>query len=304
MSLTALVLVLTAAVCHAAWNILAHRSSGSGMPFLWWGSLVSAVLWAIAIPFTGGFGTASLSSALLGILVSGVLHVAYMVVLQRGYASGELSTVYATARGTGPILTVLVAVLFLGERPGWLALGGVALIIAGVVSFGLISRGSGRAARGVAGAAPRHRGRLDPALAYGLLTGVAIAAYTVWDAFTVTELGVAPVAFMVGCALAEVPFFTLALLRRGGTAAALARLGAEWRGSWRRLLAFGLLSPLSYVLVLTAVTIAPVALVAPMREVSVVLVGLYGAWRFRESRPALRVLAACTVVLGVVLIGL
>ncbi|WP_440311522.1 EamA family transporter [Leucobacter chromiireducens] len=291
MSPTALLLVLTAAVCHAAWNIIAHRASGSGMPFLWWGSLVSALIWVWVIPFTGGIGDATLGGVLLGVLVSGVLHVVYMVVLQRGYARGDLSTVYATARGTGPLLTVLIAVLFLGERPGGWALGGVALIILGVVAFGLVGRQG------------RRQPGLDPALVYGLLTGVAIASYTVWDAYTVTELGVAPVAFMVGCALAEVPFFTLALLRRGGARTAAARLAAEWRGSWKRLLAFGVLSPLSYVLVLTAITLAPVALVAPMREVSVVLVGLYGAWRFRESRPVLRIAAALVVVVGVTLIG-
>jgi drug/metabolite transporter (DMT)-like permease len=138
---------------------------------------------------------------------------------------------------------------------------------------------------------------------YGLLTGVGIAAYTVWDAHAVTELGIAPVAFMVGCSLAEIPFFT-ALLLLEGRRGALARLRAELRRNRMRLLAFGLLSPLAYVLVLTAVTLAPVSLVAPVREVSVVLVGLYGAFRHRESRPALRLVAATVVVAGVVLVAL
>ena len=296
MSPVALALVLAAAVTHAAWNVIAHGASRSGMSFLWWGSVSSAALWAIAIPLTGGLGTATLRDALLGIGVSGVLHVAYMVVLQRGYSHGELSTVYAIARGTGPTLTVLVSVLTFGERPGAVALGGVALVLAGVVAFGLISRGS-----------PAHvtarSSRVDPSLLYGVLTGAAIAAYTVWDAFTVTELGIAPVAFMVGCSLAEVPFFTAAMLRRGWRGAAR-ELRSEWRMHWCRLAAFSVLSPLSYILVLTAVTMAPVSLVAPMREVSVVLIGLYGAWRFRESRPVLRVLAALVVVAGVTIIGL
>lgn len=291
MSLTALLLVLAAAVCHAAWNIIAHRASGSGVPFLWWGSLVSALIWLWVIPLTGWTGDATAPSMLLGVLVSAVLHVGYMVVLQRGYTQGDLSTVYATARGTGPVLTVLMAVLFLGERPSGWALSGGALIVLGVIGFGIIGRQQ------------RPRGRLDPALVYGLLTGGAIACYTVWDAFAVTELGIAPVAFMVGCAFAEVPFFTVALLRRDGPKTAFTRLAAEWRATWKRLLAFGVLSPLSYILVLTAITMAPVALVAPMREVSVVLVGLYGAWRYRESHPVLRIAAALVVVVGVVLIG-
>ncbi|WP_017794181.1 EamA family transporter [Leucobacter salsicius] len=295
MSVTALILVLAAAVAHASWNIIAHSASRSGMPFLWWGSVGSALLWAGAIPFTGGIGSARVGDVLLGVGVSSVLHVAYMLVLQRGYAHGELSTVYATARGTGPTLTVLFAVVALGDRPGAVALAGVGLVLAGVVAFGLISRVNARPV--TAG-----RSRFDPSLSYGLLTGTAIAAYTVWDAYTVNELGMAPVAFMVGCSLAEVPFFSAAMLRRGWRVA-VRDLRSELRLQWRRMAAFSLLSPLSYVLVLTAFTMAPVALVAPMREVSVVLIGLYGAWKFRESKPVLRIIAALVVVAGVVLIG-
>lgn len=305
MSVTAVALVIAAAIAHASWNIIAHSASRSGMPFLWWGSVGSALLWAGAIPFTGGLGTAAMPDILLGVGVSSVLHVAYMLVLQRGYAHGELSTVYATARGTGPTLTVLFAVIALGERPSALALGGVGLVLAGVIAFGLISRSNstGLGAPKIRGGdISRGRKRLDPSLTYGLLTGAAIAAYTVWDAYTVNELGMAPVAFMVGCSLAEVPFFTVAMLRRGRRVA-VRDLRAELRLQWRRMAAFSLLSPLSYVLVLTAFTMAPVALVAPMREVSVVLIGLYGAWRFRESRPVLRIVAALVVVAGVVLIG-
>lgn len=290
MPVLAVSLALAAAVAHAAWNIVAHGSSRSGVAFLWWGAAFSAGIWALAIPLTGGLGRADPAGFLLGVVVSGALHVAYMLVLQRGYVSGDLSTVYATARGTGPLLTVLIAMGLLGERPDLLALLGVALVVGGVVAFGILGRPATRgAARGA-----------DPALVYGLLTGVAIAVYTVWDAYVVTGLGVAPVAFMVGCCAVEVLFFTAMLLRGGG---APARLRGELRRGWRPLLAFGVLSPLSYVLVLTAVTMAPVSLVAPMREVSVVLVGLYGVIRHRESRPVLRVLAAAIVVAGVLLIG-
>ena len=324
MSVVALLLVLSAAIAHAIWNIVAHGASRSGIPFLWWGSVFATVLWVGVIPFTGGFGTGDFAGFTLGILVSAVLHVCYMLVLQRGYARGELSTVYATARGSGPLLTVCVAILILGEQPSWLALSGVGLVLLGVVAFGIIGRrpaiparlggsrakasehaagiGDGRGREDGRTHAKRWSGMIDPAIGYGLLTGAAIAAYTIWDAYAVNTLSIAPVAFMVGCTAAEIPFFTAALLRRGRAGAA--GLGVELRTNWRRLLVFGVFSPLSYILVLTAVTMAPVSLVAPMREVSVVLVGLYGAWRFRESRPVLRILAALVVVAGVLLIGL
>lgn len=286
-SLLAFVLVFGAALAHAAWNIIAHGVSRAGLPFLWWGAVASTVLWAFAVPFTGGLGTDDLWGVGIGVLVSGVLHVAYMLVLQHGYRVGNLSTVYATARGTGPFLAVLIAIVLLGERPTPLALVGVAAIIVGVVAIGFVDRGaSGSSRRGI-----------DPALLFGLLTGVAIAVYTIWDAHAVRTWNLSPVAFMVGTTLVQIPFYSFAVRRQWG---AVRELG---RRQWRRILAFGILSPLSYILVLTAITMAPVALVAPLREVSVVLVSLFGAFVLKESRPGWRVAASVVVLAGVILLA-
>lgn len=286
MSAAAVVLVLIAALAHATWNIIAHGSSRSGLPFLWLGSVVSTVLWLPVVVFTGGIGTADIAGFLWGIGVSAVLHVGYLLVLQRGYAAGNLSTVYATARGSGPFLTVVVAITVVGERPSVPALIGVATIIVGVVATGLIDRAPASVGR-----------RFDPALAYGLLTGVAIAAYTLWDSQALRVWSISPVAFMVGCTAIEVLLFGVMLGRGWKRVPSMARTQAT------RLIAFGVLSPLSYILVLAATTIAPVALVAPMREVSVVLVSLFGAFVLRESRPVARVAAALVVTAGIVLLA-
>ena len=289
LSVVALVLVLSAAVAHAAWNILAHGVSRIGMPFLWWGAVISTVLWLPVIPFTGGIGTGELSGFLLGVGVSGVLHVGYMLVLQRGYRSGSLSTVYATARGTGPLISSIAAVVLLGERPGPLALVGAAVIVAGVIAIGLIDRDR----EPVIG----ERKPIDPAIVFGLLTGVAIAVYTIWDAHAIRSWGISPVAYMVGCTLVEVPFYTIALGR------GVRELPRIVRAYWPRLLAFGVLSPLSYILVLSAITIAPVALVAPIREVSVVMVSLFGAFVLKEGRAGWRVAASVVVVAGIAVLA-
>lgn len=286
MSALAFVLVFGAAIAHAAWNIIAHGVSRAGSPFLWWGAVASTVVWIGVVPFTGGLGTDDLGSFALGVGVSGVLHVGYMAVLQRGYQAGNLSTVYATARGTGPFLSVIVAVLLLGERPSIVALFGVVAVIVGVVAIGLIDRGRGARSR-----------RLDPGLVFGMLTGVAIAVYTIWDAHAVRTWSLSPVAFMVGTTLLQVPFYTFAVRRRWAAVRALGRT------QWRRILVFGVLSPLSYILVLNAIQIAPVALVAPLREVSVVLVSLFGVFVLRESRPGWRIAASLVVVLGIVLLA-
>lgn len=262
------------------------RHQQAGAPFLWWGAVASTVVWIGAVPFSGGLGADDLWSFALGVVVSSVLHVGYMAVLQRGYREGNLSTVYATARGTGPFLSVIVAVLLLGERPSLVALVGVAAVIVGVVAIGLVDRGRGAGAR-----------RLDPGIVFGLLTGVAIAVYTIWDAHAVRTWNLSPVAFMVGTTLLQIPFYSIAVRRRWSAVRALGRT------QWRRILAFGILSPLSYILVLTAIQIAPVALVAPLREVSVVLVSLFGVFVLRESRPAWRIAASLVVVAGIVLLA-
>ncbi|WEK60843.1 MAG: EamA family transporter [Candidatus Microbacterium colombiense] len=288
MSALAFLFVIAAALAHAAWNIVAHGVSRAGVPFLWWGAVGSTAVWVGVVPFTGGLGTEDLGSFAAGVSVSAVLHVGYMAVLQRGYQEGNLSTVYATARGTGPFLSVIVAIVLLGERPSLLALVGVGAVIAGVVAIGLVDRGR---------LTSRSRRSLDLGLVFGLLTGVMIAVYTIWDAHVVRTWNLSPVAFMVGTTLLQVPFYSIAVRRRWAAVWALGR------AQWRRILAFGVLSPLSYILVLSAIQIAPVALVAPLREVSVVLVSLFGVFVLREARPVWRMAASLVVVFGIVLLA-
>lgn len=307
MSTTALLLVLAAAVCHAGWNVVAHGVSRLGTPFLWWGAVASAVLWLPVVPFTGGLG-ASVGGLAVGAGVSAVLHVVYMTVLQRGYAVGNLSTVYATARGTGPAVSAGLAVLLLGEQLSVTSVVGIAVVVVGVVATGLIDRrptgspsprllhGSSTASTpAVPGRRPR---RLDPGIAWGLLTGLAIASYTIWDAHALRTWGLSPVSFMVGVALVEVVFYSASLGRRRGELVAVAR------AHWPRVLAFGVLSPLSYILVLTAIQTAPVALVAPARETSVVMVAVFGALVLREGSLAKRLAASVVVLGGIALLAL
>ena len=283
MSPIALALVLGAAVAHAAWNVIAYGGSRSGLPFIWCGALFGSLLWLPVVPFTGGIGTDDVAGFLLGISVSAVLHVLYMLVLQRGYRSGRLSTVYAIARGTGPLITVLVAIGLLGERPSLIALAGVVLVLAGVVGMGVIDSGGIRLR--------------DPSVIFGLLTGVAIAVYTIWDTQALRTWEIAPVAFMVGCTILEVPIYSVLLGRRHREILPLLRT------EWPRLPAFGVLSPRADVLVRTAITIAPGSLVAPMRELSVVLVGLFAVIVLKEGRAVWRIAACVVVAVGVVLVA-
>jgi len=205
---------------------------------------------------------------------SGLLHVVYYASLQRAYASGDLSVVYPLARGAGPLLSVAAAILFLGERPGTLGLAGGLLIVAGVLS--LVAGGS-RAGTGAA-----------------LTTGAAIAAYTVWDAHAVGPLNQPPIVYFWGAELIRVLLLS-PLVRDPGTA---------WRENRRAIVGVGTLSPLAYVLVLFALTRAPVSLVAPVRESSVVIGALLGARVLGEGHLGRRIAAACAIAVGIAALAL
>jgi drug/metabolite transporter (DMT)-like permease len=268
--------VLAAAGAHAGWNLLAKQARSRGFAVTWLYGLAAVVLWA---PFALADAVieGGLSWAGLGFMAgSGLLHVGYFTYLQRGYQHGDLSVVYPLARGSGPVLSVAAAVLFLGERPSPLGIAGGALIVAAVLTLA-----AGGTRRGV-----------GPAL----MTGAFIAAYTVWDAHAVTALHQPPVAYFCGSELLRVIILAPFALRTD--------LRAVWRLDRRVILGVGALSPLAYVLVLFALTRAPISLVAPVRESSVVLGALLGARVLGEGDLTKRVLAASAIALGIAALAL
>jgi drug/metabolite transporter (DMT)-like permease len=172
---------------------------------------------------------------------------------------------------------VLAAVVILGERPGPLALAGAALVVAGVLSLA----GGG------------HRRPSRASIVFALLTGVTIAAYTLWDAHAVQDLAQPAIAYYWGSeATRAIVLAGPALRNRAGLATALAH-------DRRAILAVGLLSPLAYILVLFALTRAPVAIVAPGREASIVIASLLGAHVLGEGDPARRATAAVAILAGI-----
>ncbi|MEV6640457.1 DMT family transporter [Amycolatopsis sp. NPDC051371] len=279
MNTTALSFVLIAAVVHAAWNLAAKRISSGGTQFVWLYYTASAV---VLLPVTVVLLVVEPQrpqwSWLVAAVVTSVLHIAYGIVLQRGYRVGDLSVVYPVARGTGPLLSVLAAVLVLGERPGPLGLLGAFLVVAGVL---VISTGR-------QGGDPRA---VKAGIFYGLLTGAVIAGYTLWDAHSVTALGVPPVVYFgLGSVLQSV-------LLLPGALAGRAEVTRIWREQRREVLVVAVLSPIAYILVLFALTMAPVSLVAPARELSIVLGGL-AAWLVLGESNAVRRLAGSVIVLS------
>jgi drug/metabolite transporter (DMT)-like permease len=285
MSPLVLGLVAVAAVAHAAWNVAIKRAGTRGAGFLWLTFLVGTVVF---LPF----GVWSLHNEQVDLVrwlwlavVSGALQVIYFFLLQTGYRAGDVSIVYPLARGTGPLLTVVFAMILLGERPGPLALVGAGVVIVGVV----ITGSAGRTAAG----GSRRAGVL-----FGLIIGVLIAAYTLWDGAAVTVGGMPAVGLYWGSVLAQFVLLTPAALRERS------RLVGTAKQHWIAILVVGILAPLAYILILRAIELAPVSLVAPAREVSVVLVSVAGWLFFREPHPAWRFFGAAIVLAGIALLAL
>src|SRR5699024_5443225 len=133
MSALPLALVLLAALCHAVWNLAAKRVADGGFAFVWCYDAASVVLWApLALVVLARSGAGILPALLPAALVSGLIHVAYQLTLPTGYARADLGVVYPVARGPGPVLSKVIAILLLGERPGWQAGAGAAVVVAGL----------------------------------------------------------------------------------------------------------------------------------------------------------------------------
>lgn len=283
MSLIVVLLIATAAVAHAAWNIAIKRANTSGPAFIW---LTFAVGFAVFAPFgiasIVGEGVDLFRLAVLA-LGSGALQIGYFLLLQKAYAAADVSLVYPLARGSGPLLSVLAAILLFGERPGVTGIVGAIVVVAGVVVIGLAG---GRATANRAG------------VLYGLAVGVLIAGYTVWDTAAVTGGGMPVVALYWSSIVVQLALLAPAALRRRAVLVEAARI------HWRTALVVGVLSPLAYMLILVAVQLAPLSIVAPAREVSVVLVGLAGWLLFREPHPLQRLLGAGIVLAGVALLAI
>lgn len=291
MSGAALLLVVAAAFAHAVWNLFAKRAGSAGVVFIWLYTAVALVLYAPAAWWQLAVTDVSLGVTEAGfILGSTVLHLAYFSLLQRGYAIGDLSIVYPVARGLGPVLAVVGAVVLFGEGPSLQALVGAMLVCAAIAGLGIAGWAASSLART---AGPTLVG---VALTYAALTGMAIACYTLWDAHAVGSLGVPPLVFTWTSELGRCMLLAPVILRRR------AALRDVWREHRTPVVAVGTLSPLAYILVLTAFTIAPVSYVAPVRELSIVIGTALGAKLLGEGQGRIRVVAAAIVVIGVALV--
>ena len=282
MTALALGLVLFSAFVHASWNYLLKKSGG-GTGLITAASALSLAIYAplvIGVVWYQGYAFKPIHLALM--FGSGMIHTVYFLLLDRAYRSGgDLSIVYPLARATGPLLTILVAILVLGERPGPTAIAGALLIGASA----LVLTGNPFA---------WHKSDARHAVGFALLTGCMIATYTIWDKASVAAWLIPPLAYDWGCNAFRVMVLVPFTKRRAPGTMAVA-----WQERRKTVVAIALLSPLSYILVLTAMVFTPVSLVAPAREVSILFAALMGAHLLKEGDLTRRAIAAVGMVLGI-----
>jgi drug/metabolite transporter (DMT)-like permease len=291
MPLSALALVLCAALLHAIWNLGAKKAGGNHH-FVLASSAGVSLLWA---PLALWLGWSEIlhwpASHWWVALASAVLHLLYFNALLAGYRVSDLNIVYPVARGSGPALSAMAAVLLLGES---LSLAGGLGLVAVVGGILLIAAGPGlwRHREGEA-AQRRQRGIL-----WGALTGAMIASYTVVDAYAVKVLLISPIVLDWICNVLRVPFMVPAVWRdRGGFMPALRR-------QWPYVLMVATLGPLAYVLVLYAMQLAPLSRVAPARELSMLVAALLGGQLLGEQEKGWRLLGAVCIAAGVIALTL
>ena len=292
MSATALALVIAAALLHSVWNIVAKKAGGDDR-FALITALMLITLWApVGVWACWGVlpGWGWLEWSVL--LASAVVHLVYFTTLLRGYRLSDLTVVYPVARGTGPLLSSLGAVLLLGER---LSLVGVLGVVAVTLGVFFIAGGPALWAKVHD---PLQRRRVRTGVAYGAATGALIAGYTLIDGYAVKVLLLSPIVVDYVGNLFRVPFLLPAALRDP------VGFKRAWHTQWRSALVVAVLGPLAYVLVLYAVRLAPLSHVAPAREVSMLFAALIGGRLLGEGERGLRIAGAACIAAGVAALAL
>jgi len=272
--------VLLGAACHAGWN----AAIKFGLDTISMTALIAVGAGVIALglwPLAG----LPLAASLPWLIASVLLHLLYFIGLSESYRVGDLGQVYPIARGTAPLMTAALSAPLVGEALGLFAWSGVVALASGVM---LLSARGGR-----------ELARFDPrAVGFALFTAATICAYSLVDGIGARRAGnphAYTIALFVGNAFMLAVY---ALVRRGGGALpAMARY-------WKMGLAGGALQLASYGIAIWAMTIAPIALVAALRETSVLFGAAIAVVLLKEPLGAIRVVAALMIVGGLVLIRL
>jgi len=278
MDLFVFLAVLGAAACHAGWNTLLKLD----LEPLAATTLMAATSGLIAIPVAILVGSPE-REAWPYLAASVAIHIGYFLALAEAYRFGDLGQVYPIARGSAPLMTAILATVWLGESPGTYGWAGIVILAAGVL---LLAVRGGRAAQ-------TFNSR---AVGFALLTSLTITAYTLVDGLGARVAG-NPAAYTMWLFILSggimAGYGYLRIGRKLATAVAV---------HWPAAIAGAALSVAAYAIAIWAMTVAPIALVAALRETSVLFGALFATLILREPWVAARVTAAVMVLAGALLL--
>jgi drug/metabolite transporter (DMT)-like permease len=270
--------VLVAAACHAGWNALLKLNLEPALAT----ALVAMASGLVAVPFVLVAGLPD-AAAWPYVAASVVVHIGYYLALAEAYRHGDLGHVYPIARGSAPLVTAVIAAALLGETPGPFGWAGITMLAAGIV---LLAVRGGRGAR-----------RLDArSVGFALLTSASITAYTLIDGIGARAAGSAA-AYAAWLFLMSGAVMTLYGFWRVGPS-----LGRQLVANWPTALGGAALSTAAYAIAIWAMTVAPIALVAALRETSVLFATLLSTLLLREPWLAARIAATLMVLAGALLL--
>jgi drug/metabolite transporter (DMT)-like permease len=262
--------VLGAALLHASWNVLVKSGADTQLETInvALGSGLIALVVALFLPAPAQVSWPWLAG-------SAVVHILYFMFLAGAYRWGELSYTYPVMRGGGPMIVAVVGALALGEVLPPAETLGVLAICAGILGFA--------------------SGRHDPrATAFAIANAVVIAAYTLIDAQG-ARLSGAAVSYALWFFTANGVVILLYGLARRGPA-----VGRYFTTNWKKAMLGGACAVGAYGIALWAMTQAPVALVAVLRETSVVFAAVIASIFLREKLTRRRVVATAAVLVGLI----
>jgi len=289
MSILTFILIIFSALLHSIWN-LAAKTKHSVYTFSFCTALGGVLLWlplmiAIVVYAPQHSPSTWSQEAWIYGIISAFLHTIYYVALLHGYSVAPLSVVYPVARGSGSLLSAALAVAFFGERLTRLAVCGIFLILLGILllppRIGL-DEGRAETLRGIW---------------WGLIIGTSIALYTMVDAHSVKHLGTFPFTFdYVTCALRVLLLLPLMGIHE-------LPLAESWQKDRKPILAVAVLSSVSYIMLLSAVRLAPLSRVAPAREISMLFGTFFGGSILKEGHMVRRMCGAAMIAVGVIILA-
>ena len=280
MTLTVFLAVIAAAAMHASWNALIKVRADRFASI----SITSLGMALIAVPVLP-FVTFPAFSVWPWIAASIVIHVGYRLFLVMAYDAGDLAQTYPLARGTAPLMTAVGAIFLVGEVPGPIAILGIMLLSSGTFLMSL---------KGGA-----ELGRLNRrAVGYALATSVFIAGYTLTDGYgaRLAETASSYAAWLFLCdGLCSI---LIGFAYRGKSL--LPVIAREWKGG----LLAGALSAGAYWIAMWAMTRAPIASIAALRETSILFAMLLSVFLLGEKATSWRLGAAALIVFGAIALRL